>query len=145
MKPIEILSERQNHRCCYCGHAMEIISTPLSVVPRQAATKEHVIPKSYNGLGLLDNLVAACRLCNELRGNMDAVAFYNLQQKWFRRDETLRPRWHAITMAEYHHFKLRCLETQYRHLEGLSRHCRISRYRFVMFSYHYAERLPLRA
>ena len=145
MKLIDSLSEKQNHRCCYCGHRMHAIPNQARVVPRKAATKEHVTPKSHNGLGLIENLVAACRLCNELRGNMDAIAFYNLQQKWFRRDKSLRNRWHEISTAEYQVFKLRCLQTQYNHLKGLSRHCRISRFRFVMFSYHHNERLQLRA
>jgi 5-methylcytosine-specific restriction endonuclease McrA len=36
-------------------------------------TLDHYVPKSKNGLGTSDNLVAACRECNERRGNMDAV------------------------------------------------------------------------
>lgn len=145
MKTIDILSERQNHRCCYCGNGMRSVPKTKTVVPRNAATKEHIVPKSYNGLGYLENLVAACRLCNELRGNMDAIAFYNLQQKWFKKDETLRLRWHSVSAQEYRDYKLSCLDTQYRQLQGLARKCRISRHRFVWFTYHNAERLASRA
>ena len=103
-------------------------------------TREHVIPRSYNGEGR-ENLVAACRLCNELRGNMDAIAFYNLQQKWFKRDETLRARWHKISVDEYQHFKQLCLRTQERHLRGLARRHIEYAYRHQAFIYHNRERL----
>lgn len=141
MLQIHILSEPQNHRCCYCGHQMtEINLDDMPIIPRDAMTREHVIPRSYNGEGR-ENLVAACRLCNELRGNMDAIAFYNLQQKWFKRDETLRARWHKISVDEYQHFKQLCLRTQERHLRGLARRHIEYAYRHQAFIYHNRERL----
>ncbi len=141
MLQIYILSEPQNHRCCYCGHRMiEVPQEEPSFVPRNAMTREHVIPKSYDGKGR-ENLVAACRQCNEMRGNMDAIAFYNLLQKWFKRDETLRERWHDIDVTEYQHFKLLCLRTQERHLRGLARRHIEYAYRHHSFIYHNRERL----
>lgn len=119
---------------------IEICIQKLPFVPRNAMTREHVVPRSYGGEGK-ENLVAACRLCNELRGNMDAIAFYNLLQKWFKRDETLRERWHDITVVEYRHFKLRCLQTQERHLRGLARRHIEYAYRHHTFVYNNQERL----
>ncbi len=118
----------------------EINLADLPIVPRNAATREHVIPRSYDGIGI-ENLVAACRLCNELRGNMDAIAFYNLQQKWFRRDETLRARWHNISQEEYRIFKRICLLTQERHLRGLARRHIEYAYRHQTFIVHHGEYL----
>lgn len=141
MLHIYILSECQNHRCCYCGHRMvEIKKQEKIIVPRNAMTREHVVPKSYGGIGQ-ENLVAACRLCNEMRGNMDAVAFYNLQQKWFRRDETLLQRWHKISDHEYYFFKLLCLRTQERHMRGLARRHIEFAFRHHVFTKHYGEKL----
>lgn len=142
MTQIYILSEPQNHRCCYCGNPMvEIKKQEKIVVPRNAMTKEHVIPKSYGGPTEKENLVAACQQCNEMRGNMDAVAFYNLIQKWFRRDETLRSRWHSISRQERYAFKLRCLHTQERQLRGLSQRYAVYAFRHAVFVYHNRERL----
>lgn len=138
MLRIYILSEPQNHRCCYCGHQMvEISKKELPFIPKNAMTREHVEAKSNGGLSELDNLVAACQLCNELRGNMDAFAFYNLQQKWFRRGETLRDRWHNITRDEYREFKRVCLHTQERQLRGLARNHLLYRVRHTMFMAHH--------
>lgn len=119
---------------------VEISLSDLPLIPRNAATREHVIPRSYEGQGF-ENLVAACRLCNELRGNMDAIAFYNLQQKWFKRDTTLRARWHYISETEYRIFKRTCLLTQERHLRGLARRHIEYAYRHHTFVFHNRERL----
>lgn len=141
MLSIYILSEPQNHRCCYCGHEMvEVSQQELPFIHPNAMTREHVIPRSYGGVGP-ENLVAACNLCNGLRGNMDAIAFYNLLQKWFKRDKTLRQRWHEISAVEYQQFKLLCLQTQERHLRGLARYYIEFAYRHDTFIYNNRERL----
>lgn len=62
-----VLSERQNHKCCYCG-----ISTTIDEQNREqdnAATIEHVKPKSKGGPDAMDNCVMACRKCNNERGS----------------------------------------------------------------------------
>ena len=142
MLSIYFLSEPQNHRCCYCGHRMvEICMQTLPFVTRNAMTREHVICRSYGGETTRENLVAACRMCNEMRGNMDAIAFYNLLQKWFKRDETLHDRWHHITVDEYRQLKLGCLRTQERHLRGLARRSIEYAYRHHTFICHNQERL----
>lgn len=119
MSKLERLSEPQNHRCCYCGHRMvKYTHKQYLTIPRNAVTRDHVKPKAHGG-GNGINLVAACSLCNSLRGSLEAIAFFNLQQKWFRRDPTLQARWHAITHEEYQVLQRACLETHSRHLSGL--------------------------
>lgn len=140
MLRIYLLSEPQNHRCCYCGHTMVEVPPEAIIVPRNCMTREHVIPRSWEGIGR-ENLVAACRLCNELRGNMDAIAFFNLLQKWFKRDVTLRDRWHYISHLEYRQFKVQCLRTQERHLRGLSRYFPVFQERHKTFMLHNEQRL----
>lgn len=46
--------QRDNYVCVYCG--------------QYADTVDHIVSKSKGGLNNLDNLVAACRRCNTLRG-----------------------------------------------------------------------------
>lgn len=45
------------------------------------ATREHIIPRAFGGETAWDNLVAACRECNSLRGHMDAQAFFWIRQQ----------------------------------------------------------------
>ena len=52
------LLEQQNWRCAYCG-------CPLGM---ETATIDHVIALSRGGANDRDNLVAACRKCNEDKG-----------------------------------------------------------------------------
>lgn len=140
MAHIYYLSERQNHRCCYCGHRMSDITKHISVSP-DAGTREHVEPKSYGGVGLEENLAVACRQCNELRGNMDYVAFCNLIHKWFKRDNTLRNRWHSISDQERREFKLTCLRVQERQLRGLGKKYQLYADRHRIFMHHNEERI----
>ena len=146
MVHIRDLCGPQNHRCCYCGHRMEEIDKRiLPYMPQNAATKEHVIPKSYGGETKFENLVAACSLCNYLRGNMDYIAFSNLIKKWFKQDVTLRARWHEISREERFRFKQQCLGTHERQLRGLGRKHILYRERHEIFISHYGDRFQKRA
>lgn len=51
------LLERDNHTCQYCG----ISSGPMTI--------DHIIPKSQGGKESWENLVTACRPCNQKKGN----------------------------------------------------------------------------
>jgi HNH endonuclease len=116
------LSEPQNHRCCYCGHRMiRCKPAPGEVVPRNAATRDHVEPRSYGGVTSWWNLVAACSQCNSLRGQIEAVAFYNLMQKWFKRDPSLRTRWYELSKDELRILREECTNVHTRQLGGLAR------------------------
>jgi CRISPR/Cas system Type II protein with McrA/HNH and RuvC-like nuclease domain len=66
-----ILSERQNHRCCYCGTRM-VDDNGRS---KFSATVDHVTPKSKGGIDHHENYVIACYHCNNLRGDQDAYKF----------------------------------------------------------------------
>jgi len=59
------LCEAQNWRCCYCG-----VSFVTGRQDNRTPTREHVKPSIAGGSDAWDNLVAACRLCNEARGAM---------------------------------------------------------------------------
>ncbi|RYD68679.1 MAG: HNH endonuclease [Verrucomicrobiaceae bacterium] len=58
-----VLSERQNHRCAYCG-----IVTNLVRESKQRATVEHVLTRSRGGRDHPDDCVMACARCNGKRG-----------------------------------------------------------------------------
>ena len=47
---------RDGHKCQYCG------------TQSKALTVDHVIPKFRNGLDSWENLVAACKNCNQIKG-----------------------------------------------------------------------------
>ncbi len=114
------LAERQNHRCCYCGHSMvRHTHQNRRPTPRNAMTFDHVEPKSYGGAWGIENMVIACAQCNQIRGNMDAFAFYNLQQKWFRRDRELCRRWHTLPWSTLRPLRTQCLAVHARQLHGL--------------------------
>jgi 5-methylcytosine-specific restriction endonuclease McrA len=48
---------RDGYKCQYCGKQSN------------ALTVDHVVPKFKNGLDTWDNLVAACKNCNQLKGD----------------------------------------------------------------------------
>jgi HNH endonuclease len=117
----------------------------LPRVPNNAATREHIIPRSYGGVTEPKNLVAACSQCNDLRGNMDYVAFSNLIRRWFKRDPTLRERWHRLSREERYFFRLICLTTHERQLRGLAQRHKVYAERHERFISTYGEKLQLRA
>jgi len=122
MAYIHTIAKLQNYRCCYCDNLMiRHKQTDGQSTPRDALTKDHVEPRAYGGPTQFDNIVAACCMCNNMRGEMDAVAFFNLLQKRFKRDQTLRARWHKITPQEFSTFKLQCIHVHERQLRGLAK------------------------
>lgn len=83
---LEILSEQQNHRCCYCG--IRFVDPPdsanlkkrhwkrhLDGHPRMASI-EHVVRLIDGGQRIWENEVAACADCNQRRQHVDAYSFY---------------------------------------------------------------------
>lgn len=57
------LCKRQKNRCYWCKRQMNRRHLdPL------CATLDHYTPRWQNGSGAIDNLVAACKECNERRG-----------------------------------------------------------------------------
>jgi 5-methylcytosine-specific restriction endonuclease McrA len=72
---IRILSEQQNHRCCYCGVRTWCRQHEKEGSLDMLATVEHIVPKSQGGPLSMDNLVMACHKCNRRRGDANAYIF----------------------------------------------------------------------
>ena len=53
------LFARDNYICLYC----------TGEFPRQMLTRDHLVPLSRGGLDRWENVVAACRRCNQRKGN----------------------------------------------------------------------------
>lgn len=53
------LFERDNYQCLYCG----------KLGTRFDLTRDHVIPKSKGGKDCWENVVTACRRCNQFKGS----------------------------------------------------------------------------
>lgn len=79
-----ILSEAQNHKCCYCGCEMTEQRNY-----KNSSTIDHVIPKSKGGPDHLDNYVIACFSCNTKRGITPANQFY-IERSCENRKQLLR-------------------------------------------------------
>lgn len=78
----EMLSEQQNHRCCYCSIRMiDINRHPLS------PTWEHVLAVKDGGADTWENLVIACSACNGLRNRLDLTALEYFDWVWSHLDE----------------------------------------------------------
>ena len=101
MTSLTHLSGCQNHRCAYCGVVMVLVEIersdrkPRRNRPPQGqswgayqrsrkarrASRDHFVPKGFGGADTEDNLIAACRWCNNYRGNQPAeVAFERIQR-----------------------------------------------------------------
>lgn len=55
------LAAQQDNKCAYCGSQFDKLRPP---------TFDHIKPRSRGGTNHVDNLVAACSPCNQLKGNM---------------------------------------------------------------------------
>lgn len=51
--------ERDHGRCAYCGHSLTLVESSL----------DHIIPQYLKGPTSWENLVNACRRCNEKKAN----------------------------------------------------------------------------
>ena len=57
------LFARDRYRCQYCGRAIGELR------PREALTRDHVVPISRGGLNVWGNVVTACSPCNTRKAN----------------------------------------------------------------------------
>ncbi len=119
MKHINRISEAQNHRCCYCGHTVVRYRPGTAAMPRNTATRDHIIPRCHGGT-YGNNIVIACVQCNNLRGDMEAYAFYNLMQKWFKRNPLWQSQWYALKKETLQFLFREALATHERQLKGLA-------------------------
>lgn len=63
----QVVLERDEWRCRYCGR--RVILHWHDAPPPLAATMDHVIPRAAGGRTCPENLVTACRTCNEAKGS----------------------------------------------------------------------------
>jgi 5-methylcytosine-specific restriction endonuclease McrA len=62
----ESIKARDGHKCVYCGSSENL-------------TVDHIRPKSKGGTDTADNLVTACRPCNQAKGSMHVDVFMQTQ------------------------------------------------------------------
>lgn len=81
--------EAQAGLCCYCGEEMSLpprLNGHKSLRPTDAEvtqiqfkpsdiTRDHIAPKSQGNPGKLFNLAAACRLCNQEKGDLPLLVY----------------------------------------------------------------------
>lgn len=85
-KQLRALRRRDGVKCFWCD---------VDVFSRQTiiATREHLIPASLGGKNHMENLVLACRCCNQARASADATAWFFLScyvlhnQPWLHQSE----------------------------------------------------------
>ncbi len=142
MVKIILLSGRQNHRCYYCSNSMiyHDFTTP-GPPPPNAMTRDHVIPKSYGGSGMIHNMVIACRQCNSLRGNIHADVFYRLIFTWYERDPNFLYTWHHLDKHSLWRYKMEVLLYQKRHLKSRRRSSDVDYGRYDHFITHHGKYL----
>lgn len=91
-----------NHACLYCDVSLDFFSITI----------EHLLPRSKGGTNNIANLAAACKRCNNLRGNQDLDTWL-LDQNLDRRHIHAKLRYAQILLAhnlefsknEYQHAK----------------------------------------
>ena len=79
-----VASERQNHRCCYCGRHLNL---KMNIDPRTNkihkpnstyTTVDHIECKGRGGEDHVDNYVAVCYRDNQYRGSIPVDEFLEL-------------------------------------------------------------------
>ena len=64
---LERLLELGEHRCAWCGFDLD--------KPAARPTRDHIVPKIKGGPTRLENEVASCASCNQLRGHRSPSQF----------------------------------------------------------------------
>ena len=70
----EALARRQMPYCYLCGTEVD-----FSATGHQAFTLDHVWPRAYGGNSDIENLLGACRSCNEAKASKPSWAMYPIQ------------------------------------------------------------------
>lgn len=94
---------RDRYRCQYCGRRGTAFDLTL----------DHLLPKSRGGRTLTENLVTACRVCNNRKGDRTpeearmplltnpAALYYGLERAAWREAARSRPEWRKYLFLEY--------------------------------------------
>lgn len=107
-----ILSEAQNHRCCWCGVRMTVKRNKSN-----SATIEHIIPKCEGGEDHPDNYAVACNKDNNKRGILSVDVYMNClatgknpkvygQKKYATREERELAKWSRKIEREFNNNRL---------------------------------------
>jgi 5-methylcytosine-specific restriction endonuclease McrA len=84
--------ERDHYRCQYCGlDGMAIFENSLVM------SVDFVVPRASKGKKHADNLVAACRACNVIKGRRTFKNFEEAKAYVLNRRAELRKEWEADT------------------------------------------------
>ena len=79
LRPKVRLLKKTGRKCSYCGRKLCAVETTA----RASATVDHVTAKSLGGTNARDNLLPACRNCNQLKGSLTLDEFKALvTAKW---------------------------------------------------------------
>ncbi|MGH9850208.1 MAG: HNH endonuclease [Blastocatellia bacterium] len=93
---------RDRYRCQYCGRRGTAFDLTL----------DHILPKSRGGRTLAENLVTACRVCNNRKGDRTpeearmplltnpAALYYGLERTAWREAARFRPEWRKYLFLE---------------------------------------------
>lgn len=81
------LRQRQGKRCFYCRCLMG----PWGSGQKREATIDHYIPIANGGSDERSNLVAACKVCNEAKADMDPDDFIETLRLFERHYATPNP------------------------------------------------------
>lgn len=82
--------ERDLYRCQYCG-----LDGKANFENSVVMTVDFVLPRARKGGGKPDNLVAACRACNVIKGHRTFKGFEEAKAYVLKRRAELRQEWEA--------------------------------------------------
>jgi len=96
---------RQNGRCFYCAHLFgSLVWRPKRPNTLLFITWDHVLPRTY-GVPNVGNLVAACQLCNGIKGSkvFDSVyeAIVHVQARWLEKGYRVPKEWERTRMPAF--------------------------------------------
>ena len=82
--------ERDNYHCRYCG-----LDAKSNFENSLVMTVDFIHPRARKGRKDADNLVAACRACNVIKGNRSFKNFDDAKAFVLKRRASLRAEWEA--------------------------------------------------
>jgi len=89
---IELLIQRDGRHCHYCKRPVRL-ARELSAHRKDDATIDHKIPTSKGGANAPDNLLLACRECNEAKADRDYNDFVARPYRVERDGRPIRSKW----------------------------------------------------